>query len=91
MAMVYVPAPLRRVTGGQGTVSAAGKNVREVLEALDRQFPGFRRELYDEAGEVRSFINVFVNGVEIRTLQGLNTPVREADEVSIIPAMAGGS
>lgn len=91
MAMVYVPAPLRRVTGGQGKVSAAGKNVREALEALDRQFPGFRRELCDDAGEVRSFINVFVNGVEIRTLQGLNTPLREADEVSIIPAMAGGS
>lgn len=90
MATVYVPTPLRRVTGGQGRVSAAGKSVRELLDALDRQFPGMRREVCDEGGEVRTFINVFVNGTEIRQLQGLNTPLKDADEVSIIPAMAGG-
>lgn len=90
MATVYVPTPLRRMTGGQGKVSAHGRTVRELLDALDRQFPGMRQQVCEDGGEVRSFINVFVNGTEIRQLQGLNTPLQEADEVSIIPAMAGG-
>ncbi len=91
MATVYIPAPLRRLTAGRGKVSAAGANVREVLTALDRQFPGIKAELFEANGEVRSFINVFVNGTEIRQLTGLRTPVTDADEVSIIPAMAGGT
>ena len=90
MPIVYVPTPLRRVTGGQATVQVPGSTVGEVLEALGRQYPGVRSQLYDEAGQVRAFINVFVNGTEMRQLQGLGTPVQEADEVSIIPAMAGG-
>ncbi|MBI2200535.1 MAG: cystathionine beta-synthase [Armatimonadetes bacterium] len=91
MATVYIPAPLRRLTGGQGKVAAAGANVRDVLSALERQFPGIKAELYETSGEVRSFINIFVNGTEIRQLQGLETRVKDADEVSIIPAMAGGA
>jgi len=88
---VYIPTPLRRLTGGQGRVTVPGGTIREVLDALERQFPGMRRELVDEAGEVRAFINVFVNGTEMRQLQGVRTPLRDADEVSIIPAMAGGA
>lgn len=90
MPTVYVPTPLRRVTGGQSTIRVAGGTVGEVLEALDRQYPGILSQLCDDSGQVRSFINVFVNGTEIRQLQGLATPVRDTDEVSIIPAMAGG-
>lgn len=91
MATVYIPTPLRRVTGGQGKVAAAGRTVGEVLDNLERQFPGIREELREEGGQVRSFINVFVNGTEMRTLQGLLTPLGPSDEVSIIPAMAGGT
>jgi molybdopterin synthase sulfur carrier subunit len=90
MVTVYIPTPLRKVTGGHGKVVAKGRTIRDLLEALDRQYPGIRAQLCDETGEVRSFINVFVNGTEIRRLDGLATPVTDADEVSIIPAMAGG-
>lgn len=90
MATVYVPSPLRRMTGGQSKIQANGRSVRELLTALERQYPGIRQQVCDETGDVRSFINVFVNGTEIRQLQGLATPLGDADEVSIIPAMAGG-
>lgn len=85
-----MPTPLRRITGGQSKVEAAGRSVRAILETLDRTYPGIRQQLCDETGEVRSFINIFVNGTEIRQLDGLSTPVQNGDEVSIIPAMAGG-
>jgi len=91
MATVYVPTPLRRLTAGQGKVTVPGGTVAEVLDALERSFPGTERELRDPDGGVRGFINIFVNGTEIRQLQGEQTRVGEADEVSIIPAMAGGA
>src|SRR5438128_2179719 len=90
MTTVYIPTPLRRTTGGQSKVEAAGRSVRVLLDALERTYPGIRQQLCDETGEVRSFINIFVNGTEIRQLEGLSTPVQDGDEVSIIPAMAGG-
>lgn len=90
MAQVYLPTPLRRVTRGQARVVAEGRTVEEALSALERQYPGLREQLREPTGQVRSFINVFVNGTEIRSLQGPATPLREDDEVSIIPAMAGG-
>ena len=90
MAQVYLPTPLRRVTRGQARVSAEGRTVEEALSMLEQRYPGLREQLREPTGEVRRFINVFVNGAEIRTLQGPATPLREDDEVSIIPAMAGG-
>lgn len=90
MAQVYLPSPLRRMTHGQAKVSASGRTVDEALRSLERQFPGLREQLREPTGEVRSFINVFVNGTEIRALQGPATPITDKDEVSIIPAMAGG-
>src|SRR2546427_11807449 len=90
MATVYVPTPLRQATGGRGKLAASGRTVKQLLDGLERTYPGIRQQLCDETGEVRSFINVFVNGTEIRQLEGLSTPVQDADEVSIIPAMAGG-
>ena len=91
MATVYVPAPLRRLTGGEGRVEVGGTTVAELLDALERTYPGMERELREPDGAVRGFINIFVNGTEIRQLGGAHTPLREGDEVSIIPAMAGGS
>lgn len=90
MARVYLPTPLRRLTDGQAKVTADGRTVDEALGALERRYPGLREQLREPSGEVRSFINVFVNGTEIRSLQGQATPLGEGDEVSIIPAMAGG-
>lgn len=90
MATVLLPAPLRRLTGGRGKVPMRAATVSELLDALEAQFPGIKRELTDERGDVRSFINVFVNGTELRQLQGLRTSLSEADEVAIIPAIAGG-
>lgn len=90
MAQVYLPTPLRRLTNGRSRVAAGGGTVEEALVGLEREFPGLREQLRDQNGEVRSFINVFVNGTEIRLLQGPATPLRETDEISIVPAMAGG-
>src|SRR2546425_8382733 len=90
MATVYVPTPLRQATGGRSKLTVSGRTVKELLDGLERTYPGIRQQLCDETGEIRSFINVFVNGTEIRQLEGLSTPVQDADEVSIIPAMAGG-
>lgn len=90
MATVLVPTPLRRLTGGQSKIDVAGNDVGALLNAIDSQYPGIRAKLLDDGGEVKRFINVFVNDDEIRTLQGLETPVTEKDKVSIVPAMAGG-
>lgn len=90
MAQVYLPTPLRRLTNGRARVPAGGGTVAEVLADLEREFPGLREQLRDPNGDLRGFINVFVNGTEIRRLQGPATPLRESDEISIVPAMAGG-
>jgi len=90
VATVYVPAPLRRQTGGQSRVQVPGTTVREVLANLGTAYPGVGAQVQDEAGHVRAYINIFINGNEMRTLRGEDTPVGPQDEVSIIPAMAGG-
>ncbi len=90
MATVLVPTPLRRLTDGRSKVSAKGSDISAVLQAVNEQYPGFNEKLIGEDGDVKRFINVFVNNNEIRSLQGLKTPVTEDDSISIVPAMAGG-
>jgi molybdopterin synthase sulfur carrier subunit len=90
VAQIYLPTPLRRLTSGQARIVADGRTVEEALIELERRYPGLREQLREPTGEVRRFINVFVNGTEIRTLQGPATPIGDGDEVSIVPAMAGG-
>ncbi len=90
MASVLIPTPLRKLTNDLSEVSAAGANIGEVLANLERAVPGVKERIFDEAGEVRRFILVHVNGEDIRFLDGLNTPVGDKDEVSITPALAGG-
>lgn len=90
MATVYVPTPLRRLTGGQTKVEVPGNDVGSIIQAIDAQYPGVADRLLDDDGNIKRFINVFVNDAEIRGLQGLHTPVGENDRVSIVPAMAGG-
>ncbi|MBK8046441.1 MAG: MoaD/ThiS family protein [Anaerolineales bacterium] len=90
MATVLVPTPLRRLTAGQAKLEVEGNDVGSVLQAMDAQYPGVADKLLDGDGNIKRFINVFVNETEMRTLQGLQTPVTANDKVSIVPAMAGG-
>lgn len=87
---VRIPTPLQSLTGNQGEVEVQGKNVAEVLGALDKSYGGLRERLYDEKGKLRRFINFYVNDEDIRFLQGEKTVVKDGDEISIVPAIAGG-
>ena len=90
MANVRIPTPLRKLTDGKEEVRASGATVRAVLDDLDRQHPGLKARISDDSGAVRKFINVFVNEEDIRFLQNLDTPIKDSDELSIVPAIAGG-
>lgn len=90
MATVFIPTPLRRLTAGASKLDIAGDSVGAVLQALESDCPGIAEKVLDADGEVKRFINVFRNDEEIRSLEGLDTPVREGDRISIVPAMAGG-
>lgn len=87
---VRIPPPLRPATGDQDQVAARGATLREVLADLEARFPGVSERLYDDDGALRRFVNVYVNGEDIRHLQGEETPLKDGDEVSIVPAIAGG-
>ena len=87
---VRVPGPLRRLTGGSPEVQVEGSTVSEALRNLDASYPGFNDRLYDGDGKLRQFINVYLNDSDIRFGQGLETPVKENDDLSIVPAVAGG-
>jgi len=87
---VRIPAPLQALTQNLGLLEVEGATVGEVLLALEERYPGFHERLYDESGELLRFVNIYVNEEDIRFLQGIETPLSEGDEVSIIPAIAGG-
>jgi molybdopterin synthase sulfur carrier subunit len=87
---VRIPTPLRSYTAGKDAVSVQGSNVGEVLDALEGAHPGLKDKLCDDQGRVRRFVNIFANDEDIRFLEDLRTPVDEGDEVSIVPAIAGG-
>ncbi len=88
---VRIPTPLQKLTNNQAEVSVQGCDMKEVLVDLERQFPGIKERLYDEKGGLRRFINFYLNNEDIRFLKGETTPVKEGDEVSIVPAIAGGA
>ena len=90
-ATLYVPTPLRKLTGGKSKVVVAAGSVAELIARMEAENPGFSDKVLDSDGEIKRFINVFINGTDVRALQGKSTPVKDNDEVSIIPAMAGGS
>jgi molybdopterin/thiamine biosynthesis adenylyltransferase/molybdopterin converting factor small subunit len=90
MATVRIPTPLRKLTDGKDEVQVQGATVRAALDDLERLHPGIRARICDEAGAVKKFINLFANDEDIRGLQNLDTPLRDADELSIVPAIAGG-
>ena len=91
MVRVRVPTPLRKFTNGADEVNAQGNNVRSLVEDLDQKFPGIKERICDESGKIRRFVNVYVNGDDIRFLQNLETSLKEGDNISIVPAIAGGA
>ena len=90
MPSVRIPTPLRKLTNELEVVQASGSNIGEVLISLDQAFPGLKDRICDENGDVRRFVNVFVNDEDIRFLEEKATPVKDSDEISIVPAIAGG-
>ncbi len=90
MATVRVPTQLRTLSGGDAEITVEGSTVGEVLAALEAAHPGFRERLFDDGGQLRRFVNVFVADEDVRFLQGLDTTVDAGQTVSIIPAVAGG-
>lgn len=88
--MVRIPTPLRRMTGGADKVELEVDDLSQMIETLESDYPGFKERLIDEEGELRYFVNIYVNGEDIRFDQGLKTSIKSGDEVSIVPAVAGG-
>ncbi len=87
---VRIPTPLRKLTNELDVVSGDGDTLMDCINALEGQYPGLKERLCDEAGELRRFVNVYVNGEDVRFLAGLETSLKAGDEVSIVPAVAGG-
>lgn len=90
MAKVLIPTPLRQFAGKQDSVVVAGTRVGDVLTALTTQFPDLKKQIYNDEGKLRSFVNVYVNDEDIRYLSKDSTPVQDADTISIVPSIAGG-
>jgi molybdopterin synthase sulfur carrier subunit len=88
---VRIPTPLRKFTGGSESVEATGATVGAIVEDLESRHAGLRERICDETGKVRRFVNLYVNGDDIRFMSSLDTPVKDGDEISIVPAIAGGS
>ena len=88
---VRIPGPLRRYTDNADKVQVDAGNLVDVINQLNSLFPGIQDRLLDDAGEMRYFVNVYLNGEDVRFLQGLQTPIKDGDEVSIVPPVAGGS
>ena len=91
MPQFRIPGPLRRLSDGEMTVAVEGTDLSSAIEALDKRYPGFKERLLDQNGELRQFVNVYLNDEDVRLGPGLKAKVSEKDEISIVPAVAGGS
>jgi molybdopterin synthase sulfur carrier subunit len=87
---VSIPTPLRPLTGNRDTVEASAADIGGLIEDLEKKHPGIRERIVDADGNIRRFVNIYVNGEDVRFLQDKTTPLKEGDEVSIVPAIAGG-
>lgn len=90
MAIVRIPTPLQGLTSGLSEVQVEGETLLGLIDALEQSYPGVKERLLDESGEIRRFINVYVNEEDVRFLEGLETAIESNAEVSIVPAVAGG-
>jgi molybdopterin converting factor small subunit len=91
MAKILIPTPLRQYVDNKDSVEVTGSTVGEALNGLTSQFPDLRRHLYNDEGKLRSFVNVYVSDEDIRYMNKDATPVKDADVISIVPSIAGGS
>ena len=89
--VVRIPTPLRKMTNGQAKVEVDSAVLGDLVEKLDSEFPGFKDRLVDEEGELRYFVNIYLNGEDVRFMDGLKTATADGDEISIVPAVAGGA
>lgn len=87
---VRIPTPLQKLTQNKAEIKTSGANIGELINNLEKDFPGIKERIYDETGKIRRFINIYVNEEDVRFLQREETPLKDGDEVSIIPAIAGG-
>ena len=87
---VKIPTPLRKLTDGVSTVNVEGHNIGKIISNLELEYPGISERLCDENGQLRAFVNIFVNGEDIRYLSGMESSIADGDEISIVPAVAGG-
>lgn len=87
---VRIPQPLRNLTADKPTVQAGGSDLAACIKDLETNFPGMQARIMDETGQLRRFVNVYVNGDDVRFMDGLKTGLKDGDEVSIVPAVAGG-
>ena len=87
---VRIPQPLRGLTGNLSTVTGDGATLEACLAHLEATYPGIKERVMDESGQLRRFVNIYVNGDDVRFIDGLGTPLKDGDEVSIVPAVAGG-
>jgi len=90
MASIRIPTPLRKLTNDLDIVQSDAGTLAEAIDRMEAQYPGIKDRLVDERGELRRFVNVYINGEDVRFLQGLQTALKQGDEVSIVPAVAGG-
>lgn len=90
MIKVRIPTPLRPLTKGQGEVDTQAQSIAEMIDTLNSAHPGIKDRLCDGTGELRRFVNIYVNEEDIRFLKGKETLLKDGDEVSIVPAIAGG-
>ncbi len=88
--MVRIPTPLRRMTNGQDKLEMDPSTLSVMIDSLESSYPGFKERLIDENGDLRYFVNIYLNGEDVRFLQGLDTSTSSGDEISIVPAVAGG-
>lgn len=88
---VLIPQPLRALTGGESKVTAEGPTLEALMANLEASYPGIKERLVDESGQLRRFVNIYVNGDDVRFLDGTQTALKDGDEVSIVPAVAGGA
>jgi len=87
---IKIPTPLREITKGESTVSSSGEKLNELITNLDNNYPGIKERLIDSSGEIFSFVNIYVNGEDVKYLKGLETELSDSDEITIVPAVAGG-
>ena len=90
MVKVRIPTPLRPLTGGKGEVETHASDILSLIDSLNGQFPGLKSRICDDSGEIRRFVNIYLNEEDIRFMEGKNTLLKDGDQISIVPAIAGG-